>query len=114
MATEIIVTAEFAAWYEALTLAEQESVVRVVELLEERGATLAFPISSGIKGSSFPSMRELRIQHAGEPYRVLYAFDPIRQAVLLVGGTKTGAGNRWYTQAIRLADRLFAEYLRGE
>ena len=59
-------------------------------------------------------MRELRIQHAGEPYRVLYAFDPIRQAVLLVGGTKTGSGNRWYTQAIRLADRLFAEYLRGE
>jgi hypothetical protein len=58
-------------------------------------------------------MRELRIQHAGKPYRVLYAFDPVRQAVLLVGGVKAGKGNRWYEEAIRLADRLFDEYLRG-
>jgi hypothetical protein len=58
-------------------------------------------------------MRELRIQHAGRPYRILYAFDPIRQAVLLMGGDKTG-DDRWYEKAIRLADKLFAEYLRGE
>jgi hypothetical protein len=44
----------------------------------------------------------------------LYAFDPIRQAILLVGGVKTGKGKRWYEEAIRLADKLFAEYLRGE
>ena len=114
MATEVIVTAEFAAWYEGLRLAEQNSVGRVVGLLEERGPTLEFPFSSGIKGSSFSGMRELRIQHAGDPYRVLYAFDPIRRAILLVGGIKTGKGKRWYEEAIRLADKLFAEYLRGE
>ena len=113
MVTEIIVTDEFVTWYEGLTKSKQSSIDHVVELLEDRGVTLSFPLSSGIKGSRFPSMRELRIQHAGDPYRVLYAFDPIRQAVLLVGGVKTSTGNRLYDEAIRLADRLFDEYLRG-
>jgi hypothetical protein len=58
-------------------------------------------------------MRELRVQHSGRPYRILYAFDPIRQAILLMGGEKTG-DDRWYEKAIRLADRLFEQYLRGE
>jgi hypothetical protein len=58
-------------------------------------------------------MRELRIQHAGEPYRILYAFDPKRQAILLVGGKKTGK-DRWYEGAIRLADKLLDEYLHGK
>jgi hypothetical protein len=82
-------------------------------MLEERGVTLEFPISSSINASKF-AMRELRIQHGGEPYRVLYAFDPIGQAVLLVGGVKTGKGNKWYVDAVRVADRLFEEYLRGD
>ncbi len=114
MVTEIIVTDEFKVWFEGLTELEQEAIVRVVGLLEERGANLEFPFSSGINGSSYAAMRELRIQQGGNPYRVLYAFDPIRQAVLLVGGVKTGKGNRWYQEAIRAADRLFGEYLRGE
>ncbi len=113
MATEIIVTDEFTEWYEGLTQAEQDSISRIVDLLAQRGASLAFPYSSGINGSRFSAMRELRIQHAGDPYRVLYAFDPARQAVLLVGGVKTATGNRWYEEAIRLADRLFDEYLGG-
>ena len=114
MATEIIVTDEFKTWFEGLNESEQEAIGRVVGLLQERGATLDFPFSSGIKGSIYAAMRELRIQQGGDPYRVLYAFDPIRQAVLLVGGVKTGKGNRWYDDAIRIADRLFGEYLRGE
>jgi len=112
MATEVIVTHEFADWYEGLTEPEQNAVERVVGLLEERGVKLAFPFSSGIKGSKFSGMRELRLQHRGAPYRVLYAFDPVRQAVLLIGGVKTGQGNRWYEDAIRQADKLFAAYLQ--
>ena len=113
MATEVIVTDEFKDWYSELLESEQAAVGRVVGLLIEHGATLRFPHSSGIQGSRFRSMRELRIQHAGEPYRVLYAFDPVRRAILLVGGIKTAQGNRWYEDAIRLADRLLDEYLRG-
>ena len=56
-------------------------------------------------------MRELRVQHRGRPYRVLYAFDPRRMAILLLGGNKTG-DDRWYQVNIPLADKLFAEHLR--
>jgi hypothetical protein len=55
-------------------------------------------------------MRELRIQHQGRPYRLLYAFDPKRAAVLLIGGDKTGA-DRWYEIFVPLADRLYDEHL---
>jgi len=57
-------------------------------------------------------MRELRIQHAGRPYRVLYAFDPRRNARLLIGGDKTG-NNRWYEIFVPIADRLYREHLEG-
>jgi hypothetical protein len=113
VAIGIIVTFEFESWYRELAEAEQESIRPVISMLEVAGATLGYPQSSAVKGSLFSGMRELRVQHAGRPYRILYAFDPIRQAVLLVGGDKTG-DDRWYEKAIRLADKLFAEYLRGE
>ena len=50
-------------------------------------------------------MRELRIQHSGRPYRILYAFDPKRIAVLLIGGDKTGNAH-WYEIFVPIADRL--------
>ena len=55
-------------------------------------------------------MRELRIQHQGRPYRVLYAFDPQRNAVLLIGGDKTG-NEQWYETSVPLADRLYERHL---
>lgn len=56
-------------------------------------------------------MRELRIQHAGRPYRVLYAFNPRRTALLLLGGDKTGYQG-WYETFVPIADRLYDEHLR--
>jgi hypothetical protein len=55
-------------------------------------------------------MRELRIQHEGRPFRVLYAFDPRRTAILLLGGDKTG-NERWYTDHVPIADRLYDKHL---
>ena len=55
-------------------------------------------------------MRELRVQHDGQPYRILYAFDPRRSAILLIGGNKTG-DNRWYDVFVPIADRLYNEHL---
>jgi hypothetical protein len=57
-------------------------------------------------------MRELRIQHRGKPYRILYAFDPHRAAILLIGGMKTG-DDRWYKKQIPIADKLYEEHLRN-
>ncbi len=54
-------------------------------------------------------MRELRVQHNGKPYRVLYAFDPGRTAILLIGGCKTG-NDRWYDEFIPKADRIYDEH----
>lgn len=89
---------------------EQSDVEAYVILLEECGPNLKFPYSSGIQGSKYPHMRELRIQHCGKPYRVIYAFDPRRTAILLIGGNKT-SDNRWYEKHIVIADNLYNEHL---
>jgi hypothetical protein len=55
-------------------------------------------------------MNELRIQYQGEPWRILFAFDPQRQAILLVGGNKTG-NKRWYEENLPIAERRYEQYL---
>lgn len=110
MAWDIAYTYEFEGWWETLTEGAQIDVDTVVGLLQEYGPNLPFPYSSGVSGSRHSHMRELRIQHQGRPIRVLYAFDPSRTAILLLGGDKTG-NNRWYKVNVPLADRLYDEYL---
>lgn len=88
----------------------QVSVAAVVSLLEVKGPQLPFPYSSKVMGSRHAHMRELRIQHQGRPYRVLYAFDPRRTAILLLGADKTEQ-DRWYEENVPKADRLYDEHL---
>ncbi len=101
---------EFEIWWNGLSEGEQDDVAACVGLLEEKGPSLPFPYSSGIEGSRHNHMRELRIQHAGNPYRVLYAFDPKRTAILLLGGNKTG-NNRWYEEVVPVADKLYDKHI---
>ena len=110
MACDVEYTDEFEDWWNGLSEDEQDSVAAYVGLLEEKGAQLSFPYSSGIKASTHSHMRELRIQHKGDPYRVLYAFDPRRKAILLVGGCKTG-DEAWYDTFVPIADRLYDDHL---
>ena len=107
---EVEYTDEFGAWWGELTSGEQEVVRVIVDQLVERGPHLEFPLSSSVRGSRFGVMRELRAQYRGRPYRVLYAFDPRRTAILLLGGDKTG-DDRWYSVNVPLADDLFGEHL---
>jgi hypothetical protein len=107
---EVVVTNEFRDWYEALSIGEQESVFRAVTLLEELGTKLGFPYSSAIQRSRYP-LRELRVQHRGRPFRVFYMFDPERQAVLLLGGDKSGE-DRFYEENVPRAEALWEQYLR--
>ena len=107
---EVEYTDELGDWWASLTEAEQEPIDASVRLLEEKGPGLGFPHSSGIKGSRHPHMRELRIQHEGRPYRILYAFNPRRCAILLLGGDKTG-NDRWYLSQVPLADRLYDTHI---
>ena len=113
---EVEYTDDLGSWWAGLTAAEQVSIDASVRLLEAKGPSLGFPHSSGINGSRHAHMRELRVQHQGRPYRVLYAFDPRRSAILLIGGDKTGDG-RWYEVFVPRADDLYdlhLEVLRKE
>ncbi len=111
MKWDVEYTGEFEEWWDSLSESEQEDVSASVQLLEERGPNLGFPHSSGISGSKHSHMRELRTQHSGKPYRTLYAFDPRRNAILLIGGNKTG-DNRWYETHILIADKVYDEHLQ--
>lgn len=90
---------------------EQTNINTIIILLEEKGPQLGFPYSSGIDGSEYGHMRELRIQHKWDSHRILYAFDPRRVAILLIAGNKTG-DDRWYEKYVPIADRLYGEHLK--
>lgn len=89
---------------------EQEDVVAKVILLRQFGPLLPRPHADVVQSSRHPNMKELRISHRGHAYRVLYAFDPRRCAILLIGGDKTGQ-DRWYEVFVPIADRLYDEHL---
>lgn len=110
MEWEVEYTEEFEEWWDGLSEAEQEDVAAYVTLLEKKGPTLPFPYSSDIRGARHTHMRELRVQHKGRPYRVLYAFDPRRAAILLIGGDKTG-DDRWYEVNVPLADEIYDRHI---
>jgi hypothetical protein len=107
---DIEFTDEFERWWDGLSAHEQDSVRDSVNLLQQFGLSLKYPYSSGIAGSRHGHMRELRIQHEGRPYRVLYAFNPQRTAILLIGGDKTG-NDRWYEQFVPLADKVYEKHI---
>ena len=110
MAWEVEFTDEFQGWWDSLSLDEQDDVAVSVRHLVEFGPALGFPHSSKVVTSHYPQMRELRTQSGGRPLRTLYAFNPLRTAVLLVGGDKTG-DDRWDENFVPVADRLFADHL---
>lgn len=84
MAWDVELTDECEAWWTSLTQAEQESVGHGFDLLAELGPALSRLHTDTLKGSRYPNLKELRVQHEGRPYRVLYAFDPRRVALLLL------------------------------
>jgi len=111
MAWEVEFTDEFGDWWNGLALGEQESVRVKVELLAELGPALTRPHADTIHGSRIANLRELRIQHEGRPYRILYVFDPRRTGVLLIGGDKTGKPC-WYEEFVPKAEAIYEQHLR--
>lgn len=108
---EVEFTDEFRQWWQTLTDDEQESVLAGVILLRQLGPFLGRPHADAVKGSRHSNMKELRTQHRGRALRTLFAFDPRRRAILLIGGDKT-ADDRFYARMIPRADRLYDEHLR--
>jgi hypothetical protein len=115
MAWEVEYTDEFEIWWNGLTAEEQVELDAKVRLLERHGPVLPRPHSDVIVTSKHANMKELRgrvvfSRHRAE-LRVLYAFDPHRKAILLIGGDKTG-NPQWYEEYVPVADQLFDDHLK--
>jgi hypothetical protein len=114
VAWSVKVTEEYAAWFTGLMkedLASATQVAQAVAALREEGPALGRPLVDRIQGSKVHHLKELRPGSRGRSeIRVLFAFDPARSALLLLGGDKAGNWQRWYRQNIPIAEQLYLEY----
>ncbi|GIJ21283.1 hypothetical protein Vlu01_19070 [Micromonospora lutea] len=112
---EVVLHPEVEAWFLGLCRSDPASadlVAEAIELLAEQGPALGRPLVDRLKGSMFHHMKELRPGSAGSSeIRMIFAFDPAREAVFLVAGDKSGQWQSWYRTAIPLADARFEEHL---
>jgi len=112
MAWEIKLTLEMERWFMGLGRDDAERIGASIDHLLEHGPELGRPAADRVHRSRHHNMKELR--SFGGNLRVLFAFDPHRRAVLLVGGDKTNNWKGWYRENIPKADRLYDEHLRRE
>jgi hypothetical protein len=111
MSWAIDFTPEAEAWIDQLSEQEFDRIAPAIDQLEEHGPSLGRPTVDSIKGSRHHNMKELRSR--GGHLRVLFAFDPERKAILLVGGDKTNDWQGWYRTNIPVADRLYDQHLEA-
>jgi hypothetical protein len=110
MAWDVLLDPDFEAWLLQQQPGVRVSIVAAANTLRTFGPTLGRPQVDTLKGSELANLKELRVQYQGEPWRVLFVFDPKRRAILLVGGTKQG-NPRWYRTAIPLAEKRYRRHL---
>jgi hypothetical protein len=110
MPWEVILHPEFDKWFQQLKEDEQDAILEDVKVIEAFGPTLGRPRVDTIKGSKLKNLKELRVRHTGEPIRILFAFDPWKKGILLVGGNKAGDKN-WYKRNVSIAEKRFNQYL---
>ena len=102
--------AEFGDWSEPV----QDAVLSLLGKLRVFGPSFGRPGVDTLKGSKYSNMKELRVDADGGVWRIAFAFDPRRRAILLMGGNKTGISKeRFYSMLIRVADARFAEHLKS-
>ena len=109
---DVVLLEEVESWYFALDDDEMVAVTGAIDLLEMEGPALGRPTVDKVNGSKFHSMKELR--PAGTSIRILFIFDPRRQAILLLGGDKAGNWISWYDKNIPIAERRYTNWLRTE
>ena len=111
---EVITTDVFVKWFRQQSPALKEDVLAILKILREEGPQLGRPFADTVKGSNYPNMKELRIQHQGNPVRVFYAFDPKRNGIVLCAGDKIGLNEKqFYKDMIKIADEVFSTHLNS-
>ena len=107
---EVEYTDEFEEWWQELAEDQQEALDDRVMLLAKVGPALKRPIVGDVVASRHSNMKELIVSKGGA-LRVLFAFDPRRHAILLLGGDKSGKWTEWYQWAVPAADDLYDTHL---
>ena len=110
MTWTVLFSPDFMNWYQTRSCERQDKVVAELAKLEQYGPMSGRPWADRVKGSAFVNMKALRFLFTGAPYRIFYAFDLQRQAVILCGGDKS-AQKQFYETSIRLADEAFTRHL---
>ncbi|MDH6538432.1 hypothetical protein M2167_000939 [Streptomyces sp. SPB4] len=112
---EVILVSEVAQWFQALAESDWDSAEQVedaVDALAMFGPTLGRPLVDRIKGAEQHHMKELRPgSSGGSEVRILFAFDPVRRAVLLVAGDKAGNWQGWYEANVPLAEKRYRNHI---
>ncbi|MCX4661051.1 type II toxin-antitoxin system RelE/ParE family toxin [Streptomyces uncialis] len=115
MSWEILLCEEVSEWFVDLVRTDPASahlVEQAIDVLAAQGPTLGRPLADRVSRSRHHNMKELRPGSAGtSEVRILFAFDPLRQALLLVAGDKNGSWNAWYDTNIPIADKRFDKHL---
>jgi hypothetical protein len=104
-------TNEIAAWIAQLDDDTKEAIYKNLLILRELGPSLGRPYVDTIENSKHKNMKELRVQNKKRLFRVFFAFDPDRNALLLIGGDKRG-DKRFYQRMIPKADEIYDRYLK--
>ena len=116
MAYRLEIVTEVRDWLHQLRRTDRASAILVgqaITALLEEGPSLGRPLVDRIKGSTLHNLKELRPGSAGTTeMRILFIFDPSRNAVLLVAGDKAGQWTAWYREAVPLAEARYATYLK--
>jgi hypothetical protein len=98
--------------FQAMPDPVQDELLTQLNLLAQIGPQLGRPRVDTLKGSSYPNMKELRFDAADGVWRVAFAFDPRRHAILLVAGDKSGVSEKaFYKRLIAKADSRFTKHL---
>jgi hypothetical protein len=114
LAWAVKVTDEYAGWFTTLIkedLSSATQVAQAVAALREEGPALGRPLVDRLKGAKIHHLKELRPGSRGRSeIRIIFAFDPSRSALLLLGGDKAGSWQRWYRDNIPRAEQLYLDY----
>lgn len=112
MTWAVIFEDEFDAEFQGMPEGLQDEILAHALLLKDYGPNLGRPTVDTLKGSKHNNMKELRFDWKGGVWRIAFAFDPQRQAVLLAAADKSGSDKkRVYRKLITLADRRYDRYL---
>ena len=106
----VITTDLFNEWLEQQDESTQEKVLAALVILQQQGPSLGRPLVDTVYNSKFTNMKALRVQHRGNPLRAFFAFDPLRQTIVLCIGDK-GGKKRFYKEMLEIADQQYELHL---